>query len=448
MGILNNIWMAVSTPNESLINIFLVIGIFIENYLIMTLYISLLYNTYKIRQKIIYVCLSSLCSIITLFIVPTPFNVFINYFLTITLQFILFKNPFLKSILSSVTSLVIFNLIGILILNPFITILHITTDQLNITPIYRLSYLLVIYAITILSILVLKNRKLKLDSFEEIDKKNKYIIIANLFFGILALILQSVTLFYYVDTLPNIITFLSFISLLAYFAISIYSSTRVFKLILTTRKLESAEAYNNTLRILHDNVRGFKHDFDNIVTTIGGYIKTNDMEGLKNYYSQLEDDCQRVNNLYILNPDIVNNDGIYNLLTKKYYEAEREDIKVNITFLLDLSTLHMKIYEFARILGILLDNAIEASSESTEKIINLSFRDDFRNSRQLITIENTYSNKDVNTDIIFEKGVSGKDDHTGLGLWEVRKLIKKNNNINLFTTKDDKFFKQQLEIYY
>lgn len=281
MEILNNIWMAVSTPNESLINIFLVIGIFIENYLIMTLYISLLYNTYKIRQKIIYVCLSSLCSIITLFIVPTPFNVFINYFLTITLQFILFKNPFLKSILSSVTSLVIFNLIGILILNPFITILHITTDQLNITPIYRLSYLLVIYAITILSILVLKNRKLKLDSFEEIDKKNKYIIIANLFFGILALILQSVTLFYYVDTLPNIITFLSFISLLAYFAISIYSSTRVFKLILTTRKLESAEAYNNTLRILHDNVRGFKHDFDNIVTTIGGYIKTNDMEGLK-----------------------------------------------------------------------------------------------------------------------------------------------------------------------
>lgn len=448
MEILNNIWMAISTPNESLINIFLVIGIFIENYLIMTLYISLLYNTYKIRQKIIYVCLSSLCSIITLFIVPTPFNVFINYFLTITLQFILFKNPFLKSILSSVTSLVIFNLIGILILNPFITILHITTDQLNITPIYRLSYLLVIYAITILSILVLKNRKLKLDSFEEIDKKNKYIIIANLFFGILALILQSVTLFYYVDTLPNIITFLSFISLLAYFAISIYSSTRVFKLILTTRKLESAEAYNNTLRILHDNVRGFKHDFDNIVTTIGGYIKTNDMEGLKNYYSQLEDDCQRVNNLYILNPNIVNNDGIYNLLTKKYYEAEREDIKVNITFLLDLSTLHMKVYEFARILGILLDNAIEASSESTEKIINLSFRDDFRNSRQLITIENTYSNKDVNTDIIFEKGVSGKDDHTGLSLWEVRKLIKKNNNINLFTTKDDKFFKQQLEIYY
>jgi len=299
-----------------------------------------------------------------------------------------------------------------------------------------------------LIILILKNRDLKLSLIDNVDTKNKILIFMNLFLGILTLIIQSTLMFYFIDSFPLIITLLSFVSLLAYLSISIYSLTRALKLSLTTKKLQSAEAYNNTLRILHDNVRGFKHDFDNIVTTIGGYIKTNDMEGLKNYYSQLEDDCQRVNNLYILNPDIVNNDGIYNLLTKKYYEAEREDIKVNITFLLDLSTLHMKVYEFARILGILLDNAIEASSESTEKIINLSFRDDFRNSRQLITIENTYSNKDVNTDIIFEKGVSGKDDHTGLGLWEVRKLIKKNNNINLFTTKDNKFFKQQLEIYY
>ena len=259
--------------------------------------------------------------------------------------------------------------------------------------------------------------------------------------------MQSIITFYYIDNLPVIITFLSFISLLAYFSISIYSLTRIFKLVITTKKLESTEEYNNTLRILHDNVRAFKHDFDNIVTTIGGYIKTNDMEGLKKYYVQLEDDCQRVNNLYLLNPNVVNNDGIYNLLTKKYNEAEDKDIKVNITFLLDLSTLKMKIYEFARILGILLDNAIEASSECAEKIINLTFRNDSKNSRQLIIVENTYKDKNVDTEKIFEKGISGKQNHTGLGLWEVRKIVKKNNNINLFTSKNDKYFKQQLEIY-
>lgn len=137
-----------------------------------------------------------------------------------------------------------------------------------------------------------------------------------------------------------------------------------------------------------------------------------------------------------------------NLLTKKSHNAEEKDIKVNITFLLDLSTLHMKIYEFARILGILLDNAIEASSESEEKIINLTFRNDIKNSRELIIVENTYQDKNIDTEKIFEKGISGKENHTGLGLWEVRKLIKKNNNINLYTAKNDKFFSQQLEIYY
>ena len=108
----------------------------------------------------------------------------------------------------------------------------------------------------------------------------------------------------------------------------------------------------------------------------------------------------------------------------------------------------MKIYEFAKILGILLDNAIEASSESKEKIINLDFKNDTKNSRQLIIIENTYKDKDLNTETIFEKGISSKENHTGLGLWEVRKIVKKNNNVNLFTSKNQKYFSQQLEIYY
>ena len=118
-----------------------------------------------------------------------------------------------------------------------------------------------------------------------------------------------------------------------------------------------------------------------------------------------------------------------------------------MTFLLDLSTIKMKVYEFARLLGILLDNAIEASHECPEKIINIAFRNDVKNHRQLITIENTYQNKEVNLEKIFEKGISEKENHTGLGLWEVRKIIKKNPNTNLFTSKTNKFFSQQLELY-
>ena len=448
MEVLNNIWMAISTPNEGLINILTIPLFFVEYFLTMTLFLSILNIKATRNQKIIYVLLMGFISIADSYLIPNPINILLNYLMMFILAYLIFKFSLFKSLLSIIVSVIMFALVGTLILNPYLNIFNIDSNQLNTIPIYKLGYLIVMYSILFILSLIIKHRHLQIELLEDVDAKNKFIMICNLVLGLFTLIIQLIITIYYTDKLPIIITFLSFLSLLAYFTISIYSLTRIMKLTLTTKKLQSAEEYNNTLRILHDNVRAFKHDFDNIVTTIGGFIKTNDMEGLQKYYLELEDDCQRVNNLYILNPEVINNDGIYNLLTKKYYEADSKDIKVNITFLLDLSTLNMKIYEFARILGILLDNAIEASSECEEKIINLSFRDDSKNSRQLITIENTYNNKDVDTEKIFEKGVSGKDQHTGLGLWEVRKIIKKNTNLNLFTSKNKKLFIQQLEIYY
>ena len=448
MEILNNLWMAINTPNEGLLNILLIPAAFIENFLIISIFIAILNIKCSNKQKLVAVISMGVSSLLNMYFIPQPFNLFFNYFITICVTYFTFKISILKSTISIILSGLIFNLIVVFILNPYITLLNITADKLSTIPIYRILYLLITYSFAYFIVFIIKNKKWKITFVDNIDTKSKLIIIANIILGIVTLFVQIILAVYYIDKLPLLITFLSFISLVSYFILNLYTLTRIFKLTLTTRKLESAESYNNTLRILHDNVRGFKHDFDNIVTTIGGFIRTEDMEGLKKYYLQLEDDCQRVNNSYILNPDVVNNDGIYNLLTKKYYEADSKDIKVNITFLLDLSTLNMKIYEFARILGILLDNAIEASSECEEKIINLTFRNDTKNSRQLIIIENTYKNKNIDTEKIFEKGISEKDNHTGLGLWEVRKLIKKNNNINLFTSKNDKMFSQQLEIYY
>ena len=448
MEILNNLWLAVSTPNELLINIIAVPSAILENILILLLFMSILNINSNFKHKALFVIIMTLTSFISMNFLPNALNLSLNYILMIILTHFIFKISFLKSFFSIVAASLIFNIVSLLFLNPYMTFFNLSSEQLSTIPLYRLLYVILVYSCVFIVTTIIKKRSLKIKFIDDIDKKSKLIIFSNLILGLLTLFVQTFIAIYYIDKLPILITSLSFISLIAYFGLSIYSLTRVFKLTLTTRKLESAEEYNNTLHILHDNVRGFKHDFDNIVTTIGGYIRTEDMNGLKKYYLQLEDDCQRVNNLYLLNPEIINNDGIYNLLTKKYNEAEEKDIKVNITFLLDLSTLHMKIYEFARILEILLDNAIEASSECEERIINLTFRNDSKNSRELILIENTYNDKNLDTEKIFEKGVSGKDNHTGLGLWEVRKLIKKNNNINLYTSRNDNFFCQQLEIYY
>lgn len=307
MEILNNIWMVLSTPNEFYRKILMIPSIFIETYIGMALFLIILNISATKKSKALYVIICSLITIISSFLIPSPFNTFTNYLSSFIFIMIIFKVTPFKALISVISPIAIFGLISTLILNPYLTIFNITAKELSSIPIYNIMYLLCMHLVSFVLILILRIKNLKINLLEDIDKKNKSIIFANFIFGIIALIVQACITFYYVDTLPILITFLSFISLLAYFGISIYSLTRVMKLTLTTRKLESAEEYNKTLRILHDNVRGFKHDFDNIVTTIGGYVRTNDMEGLKSYYLQLEDDCQKVNNLYLLNPEIVNN---------------------------------------------------------------------------------------------------------------------------------------------
>lgn len=136
------------------------------------------------------------------------------------------------------------------------------------------------------------------------------------------------------------------------------------------------------------------------------------MNGLKNYYSQLLEDCQRVNNLSTLSPDVVNEPAIYNLLTNKYHLADEKGISIHLEVFIDLTTLNIRIYEFTKILGILMDNAIEAASECEEKLINVTIRKDSNQSRQLLIIENTYLDKNVDTEKIYEKGFSSKPNNT------------------------------------
>ena len=280
---------------------------FVENYIIMNLFLTVLNICTSKKNKFLYVVILTLISTSTRFLIPNPFNLIINNLLSFLLIIILFKVSPFKALICLVSSVAIFGIISSLVLNPYITIFKITSEQLSNTAFYNIGFLITTYAINLILIFILKSKKLKINLFEDIDKKNKSIIFTNFVFGAVTLAVQVYITVYYIDRLPIIITFFSCVSLFAYLIISIYSLTRVMKLTLTTRKLESAEEYNKTLRILHDSVRGFKHDFDNIVTTIGGYVRTNDMEGLKSYYIQLEDDCQRVNNLYLLNPEIVNN---------------------------------------------------------------------------------------------------------------------------------------------
>lgn len=443
----NAVWTALTTTNEELIKVILIPCNFVEVTITMLLFTTLLNIDCTKKQKFIYVISLSVFGIINSYIVPSTYNVFFNMIALPVFVFLILKTTILKSILAEILPIVIGIIIENFLLRFLMVIFNINYNDASNIPIFRIAFIAVTDFIIYILYFFAKKYSFNIKLLDNMRKNDKILLTTNLIFIVITIFTQTYLTSFYSNTLPIFITFLSMISLLGYYIITVFTINRITKLHLTTQDLELSQQYNKTLSILHDNIRCFKHDYNNMLTTIGGYIQSEDIEGMKKYYSQLLSDCSRSNSLSTLSPEVINEPAIYSLLTNKYYKASELGIDINIEAFLDFNKLNMKIYEFTKILGILLDNVIEAANECENKIINITICKDFKVNRQLLIIENTYTNKDVNTEKIYEKGFSSKQNNTGLGLWETRKILKRNNNLNLFTTKNNEFFKQQLEIY-
>lgn len=451
MQIFQTIWTAMTTQNDIALSIIFFLLSFIEASVSMLLFTTIFDMKSSRKSKIIYVFLVAIVGSIIRIFIPDPFGNFINIlFILCSIKFV-FKASWLKALLSEFVMIALSTVLELFMFKFYQTVLNIPYDNVMTIPIYRFIFTSSIYLCIYLLYRIIKYFKFNI-KLENMTKKNKILFIVNTFLGILAIATQIYLMAFYSDKMPIYITITSILSLLAYFIISFYSLLSTNKLDTTTRDLEEAQLYNKTLTILHDSIRGFKHDFHNIVQSIGGYADRGDLEGLRIYYRQLLQDCGRTNNLTALNPEVINNPAIYNVLATKYHKADEIGVQINLGIFINLNEIekHMKIYEFTRILGILLDNAIEAAAECENKIIHVSFRKEQNRRRLLVIIDNTYKNKDINVDKIYEKDFStkSKETNSGLGLWEVRQILKKNNNLNLFTTKSEEFFSQQFEIYY
>lgn len=448
MEIFQTIWTALTTENIQLIKIFTVFFSLLEGYISLLLITAIFNISATKKQKILYVLFMALSGFITKFIIPNPYNTYVNIIMFFLINVLIFKLSIFKGIISLVIPFIITIFLESIFSNIYSKLFNIDYYVGMNIPLHRLIGTCIIYFVEYLISILIKYSKLNLRKFEIVDKKKKVLLTLTVILGIVLIAFQLYILAFYSSTLPFWITLLNLFGLLIYLSLSLYIIFTISKLEMTSTNLKEAQLYNKTLEILQDNTRAFRHDFTNILVGMTGYIDRNDMEGLKKYHSQLLDDIKQVNNLTTLSPKVVNNPGVYNVLANKYHKADSLGIKINLEVFLDLNDLHMKIYEFTRVLGILMDNAIEACSECEKKIINVSIRKDSRKHMELLVIENTYKDKGIDTEKIYEKGYSTKQGNTGLGLWEVRQILKKNNNLNLYTTKTDEFFSQQFEIYY
>lgn len=422
----------------------------IEGYLFITMLLVIFDVKTSYKQKLLHIFLIVIISNLSLKFIPSPFNVVVNYFFTTLSLKLIFKIKPLKGFLALVITSFAFGILNTLIQKPYLSVLHISLDTFTANASYRLHYFAILYSLFYCLIIFLKkfkNINVRLNLLDSLDKNTEKILFINSLLGLVILIVQLVLTDYYIDIVPPAISLLNLILLIAFLALSLFSFSRIIQLATTERRLSCAEEYNKSLKILYDKVNGFKHDFDNIIYFLDGYIENNDMDGLRQYFNEVKKDFKITHNLSLLNPNIINNPGIYSLLNNEYFKALKLGINFEIEVFLNINELEINIYNFSRILGVLLDNAIEATEKCTNKIVKISFVRDNSNSRAIITIQNTYANKDVDIEKIFNKGISSKENHSGIGLWEVDKFIKKSKNLDLKPSKDDKYFKQELFIY-
>ena len=211
-------------------------------------------------------------------------------------------------------------------------------------------------------------------------------------------------------------------------------------------EIENLKMYNRTLTLCTKNIRNFRNDFEGILQDIGGYIKYNEFDSLKNYYQAISEEYKNVKSLCVLNPMVINESAMYNIISNKYYLAKKLGIEVEMEIMMNFKEMNIDTYELGRILGILLDNAIEAAVETAEKKIYLYFQR--QKERDFIKIANTYREKEIDINKIFEKGYSTKNKNHGLGLWEVKQILQKHNNLDLYTHKENHIFWQELSIYH
>ena len=282
LNVNNKILNFLFSENAELMNKYISIpALIIEIYLALLLFTNLFHVKSTLKQKISYILACFVGGLFSNTFIPSPFNAFFNYILFFILIKIIFKMSTFKTLISVVFPIFLIALINILLVKPYLLIFKIKYSTLLSVPFYRISFLVITYLLVYLISLFIKSKKI--DIFDNIilDKKNLIVISTNLLFCLLLICLEIVIFFYYVNIIPFYIAIFVFVSLFAYSFINIYSLIKSLKINRLTQKLQNAEEYNKNLSDLYDEVKGFKHDFENITNSIGGYISTSDIDGLK-----------------------------------------------------------------------------------------------------------------------------------------------------------------------
>ena len=198
------------------------------------------------------------------------------------------------------------------------------------------------------------------------------------------------------------------------------------------------------------NEQGKKnHEYNNQLTVIRGY--SHNPKKLEEYLDTIIEDHKCGQNYTIRQLSNFPDGGIKGLIYHKLGKMEDNNIKYYLYIDSESKNIFeekfdLKTYQdITKLLGVFLDNAIDASKDAKEKEIELDIKNE--DNCIIITITNTFNNN-IDTKQIGKKGFTTKGKGHGYGLSIVKDINKHNENIETFNDIEDDKFTQTILIYY
>ena len=148
MEILNNIWVALTSENEMLVKLIIILITPFEIYLAQAMFSTILRIQNTKKQIILFVLLSTLGTAISLLVFESPVNVLVNFLIEFILIYKIFNLNILSSIFAVIFPSLVFTLLESLLLSNYLNMFNITTEVAVSTPIHRLFFMTICYSIS------------------------------------------------------------------------------------------------------------------------------------------------------------------------------------------------------------------------------------------------------------------------------------------------------------
>ena len=207
------------------------------------------------------------------------------------------------------------------------------------------------------------------------------------------------------------------------------------------------ERYSRHIEELYKEVRSFRHDYTNLLTSLRLGIEEEDMEQIKEVYdSVLKDSSEKLQDSKYDLGRLVNirDKALKSLLAGKFLKARDKKIVFNVEVPEEIQVEGMRLLDFLTIVSILCDNAIEASVEASQPHVSIAFLKN--GAQETFIIENSIKEEGIDISEIFSFGASSKGEERGVGLYTVVKIVESHPNTSLNTTCQNQVFRQVLTV--